>query len=145
MLDMLWVRDNLPALEAALRNRNARVDLDEFRRLDGARRQALREVETLKARRNKDSEEIARLKKEKKDAARLIEETRALGDRIKALDARVAEAGTALEALLLTIPNVPHASVPIGSAAEDNVEVRRSGMPPRFDFEPLTHWDLGAR
>ena len=145
MLDMLWVRDNLPALEAALRNRNARVDLDEFRRFDAERRQALREVETLKARRNKDSEEIARLKKEKKDAARLIEETRALGDRIKGLDARVAEAETALEALLLTIPNVPHASVPIGRTSDDNVEARRWGTPPRFDFEPLAHWDLGVR
>src|SRR6266699_62573 len=104
MLDMLWVRDNLPALEAALRNRNAAIDLGEFRRLDTGRRAALREVESLKARRNKESEEIARLKKEKRDASRLVEEMRALGERVQVLDAIVAEAEGALEALLLTIP-----------------------------------------
>jgi len=145
MLDMIWVREHLDDLSTALRNRGARVDLDEFRRLDDARRAALREVEALKAKRNKASDEIARLKKAKKDADVLIKEMRAAGDRIKELDARVAEAESGLEALLLTIPNVPHASVPVGRASDDNVEVRRGGTPPRFDFEPLAHWDVGAR
>ncbi|PYS95574.1 MAG: serine--tRNA ligase [Acidobacteria bacterium] len=145
MLDLIWVRENLARVEAALRHRGTRADLGEFRRLDEERRAALRETEGLKARRNKDSEEIARLKKAKQDAAPLIEEMRALGDRIKQLDTRVDEAETALGALLLTLPNVPHESVPVGRTSEDNVEIRRRGTPQRFSFEPLPHWDLGAR
>jgi seryl-tRNA synthetase len=145
MLDMVWVREHLEALEAALENRGARADLSEFRRLDHERRAALRDVEVLKARRNKASEEIARLKKQKQDASSLIQEMREAGERIKALDARVAEAEPALEALLMTLPNVPDPGVPVGRGAEDNVEVRRRGTPPRFDFEPLPHWEIGAR
>ena len=145
MLDNAWIRDNLDALGKALRKRGAEVDLDEYQRLDGARRAALREVEALKARRNKVSEEIARLKKAKQDADGMIVEMRSVGERIRALDAQVEEAGTALEALLLTIPNVPDESVPVGSSAADNVEVRRWGSAPQFDFEPHPHWEIGAR
>jgi seryl-tRNA synthetase len=145
MLDMTWVRDNLPAVETALRNRGTPAGLEEFRRLDEERRAALREAEALKARRNTVSAEIARLKKDNRDTAALIEEMRGVGDRIKALDARVAEAETALEALLLTLPNVPHASVPVGKSSEDNQEVRRWGKPLRPDFDPLPHWEIGTR
>jgi seryl-tRNA synthetase len=145
MLDMVWVRANRAAVEKARRDRGAQVSLEEFRRHDEARRAALRETEALKARRNKVSEEIAALKKDKKDAAELIREMREVGDRIKDLDARVTEAEAGLEAFLLTIPNVPDKSVPVGRTSEDNVEIRRSGSPPRFDFEPLAHWDLGVR
>ncbi|MBI4170038.1 MAG: serine--tRNA ligase [Acidobacteria bacterium] len=145
MLDMVWVRENLAAVEKALRDRGAQASLEDFRRHDEARRAALREVETLKARRNKVSEVIAALKKEKKDAAELIREMREAGDRIKDLDARVTKAEAALGALLLTIPNVPDRSVPVGRTPQDNVEIRRSGSPPRFDFEPQAHWDLGTR
>jgi seryl-tRNA synthetase len=145
MLDMVWVRENLAAVEKALRDRGARVSLEDFRRHDEARRAALREVEALKARRNRVSDEIAALKKARKDAADLIREMREVGERIKGLDARVAEAEAGIEALLMTLPNVPDASVPVGRSSEDNVEVRRSGDPPRFDFEPQPHWDLGVR
>ena len=145
MLDMTWVRDHLDALRRALEDRGARIALDEFTTLDEARRAALREVETLKARRNKDSEQIAALKKEKKDATALIDEMRALGDRIKDLDAKIAATETSLEAWLLTVPNVPHESVPKGRSGDDNVEVRRWGQPRRFDFEPLPHWEIGSR
>jgi seryl-tRNA synthetase len=145
MLDMAWVRDHLAAVEAALRDRGVQADLGEFRRLDAERRAALREVETLKARRNKVSDEIAALKKKKQDAGALIEEMRVAGETIKTLDARVAAADEAIEAILLTLPNVPHTSVPVGRSSEQNVEVRRGGSPPRFDFEPLPHWDLGVR
>jgi seryl-tRNA synthetase len=145
MLDMTWVRDNLETLTAALRNRGVTVDLDEFRRLDQERRGALKEVEALKARRNKASEEIARLKKSRQDADGIIREMRSVGDQIKELDKRVEKAQSDLDALLLTIPNVPDPSVPIGRSSEDNVEVRRWGTPPQFDFEPLPHWELGVR
>jgi seryl-tRNA synthetase len=145
MLDMTWVRDNLATLAEAVRNRGVTIDLDEFRRLDQERRAALREVELLKARRNTASEEIARLKKARQDADAIIREMRSVGDQIKELDGKVVEAQSELDALLLTIPNVPDRSVPIGRTAEDNVEARRWGTPPKFDFEPLPHWELGAR
>src|SRR5262245_16398605 len=105
MLDRTWVRDHLEEVEAAMRNRGAAVDLEAIRRLDQDRRKALHEVETLKARRNTVSGDIARLKKEGKDASALIEEMRAAGDRIKDLDARAMQADEALEALLLHVPN----------------------------------------
>ncbi len=145
MLDMTWVRDHLDLLEKSLGDRGSEIDTGEFTRLDETRRGALREVERLKARRNKASEQIAALKKENKDAAALIAEMRGAGERIKELDAAVAEAESALGAWLLTVPNVPHASVPVGRGAQGNVEARRWGQPPRFDFEPRPHWDLGAQ
>ena len=144
VLDRVWVRDHLDEVEAALRQRGGAVNVDELRRLDGERRAALREVETLKARRNSVSGEIARMKKEGKDAADLIEEMRGAGDRIKDLDAKAGAADEALQALLLTLPNIPDRSVPVGSSSDDNVEVRRRGTTPRFGFEPKAHWDLGA-
>jgi len=138
------VRDHLDEVEAAMKNRGAAVDIEAIRRLDRERRTALHEVETLKARRNSVSGDIARLKKEGKDASALIEEMRGAGDRIKELDARAAAADESLEALLLNVPNLPHASVPVGKTAEDNVEVRRWGTPPKFSFAPKPHWDLGT-
>ena len=144
MLDMTWVRDHLDEVEIAMRHRGGAFDVAEVRRLDGERRAALREVETLKARRNTVSGDIARLKKDKQDARALIDEMRGAGDRIKELDARVAAADEALQALLLNVPNIPDASVPVGSTSDDNVEVRRRGTIPKFDFEPKPHWDIGA-
>ncbi len=145
MLDMAWVRDHLDALETSLRDRGASIDTGEFTRLDVKRRAALREVEQLRARRNQVSDQIATLKRQKQDAAALITEMRGAGDRIKELDAVVAETGSALEGWLLTVPNPPHASVPVGRGSEGNVEMRRWGRPPQFDFEPRPHWDIGAR
>ena len=144
MLDMTWVRDHLDEVETAMRHRGGAFDVAEVRRLDGERRAALREVETLKARRNTVSGDIARLKKDKQDAQALIDEMRGAGDRIKDLDARVAAADEALQALLLNVPNIPDASVPVGSTGGDNVEVRRRGVIPKFGFEPKPHWDIGA-
>ena len=145
MLDMTWVREHLDVLERALKDRGARISLDEFTALDTARRAALREVETLKASRNKDSEQIAALKKDRRDATGLIDEVRRRGERIKELDAKVAEIEASLEAWLLTVPNIPHDSVPKGRSGDDNVEVRRWGKPATFDFEPLPHWEIGTR
>jgi seryl-tRNA synthetase len=143
MLDRIWVRDHLDEVEAAMRKRGAAVDIEAIRRLDQERRKALTEVETLKARRNAVSGDIARLKKEGKDASALIEEMRGAGDRIKELDARANEADEALGTLLLHVPNIPHASVPVGKTAEDNVEVRKWGTPAKLSFAPKAHWDIG--
>jgi seryl-tRNA synthetase len=143
MLDMTWVRDHLDEVEVALRNRGG-VDVAGLRRLDTERRAALRDVETLKARRNTASGEIARLKKEGGDAGPILEEMRAAAERIKELDARATAADEALRRVMLTIPNLPDASVPIGTSSDDNAEVRRWGAPPKFDFEPKAHWDVGT-
>jgi seryl-tRNA synthetase len=142
---MAWVRDHLAVVEQALHDRGAPVSLDEFRFLDESRRAVLREVESLKARRNQVSETIAGLKKAKQDAGALIEEMRAAGDRIRQLDARVAEVEAALESFLLAVPNIQHQSVPVGRTGGDNREIRRWGSVRVFDFEPVPHWDLGAR
>jgi seryl-tRNA synthetase len=144
MLDMIWVRNNLDAVASALRSRGEAFDLERFRRLDTDRRTALREVEALKARRNTASGEVARLKKEGKDAGAIIAEMRDVGDRIKDLDAQAGAAESAMQDLLLTLPNIPHDSVPVGRSADDNPVLRTWGEPPRFDFEPLPHWDLGV-
>jgi seryl-tRNA synthetase len=145
MLDMAWVRDHTDLLERALRDRGAAIGLDEFKRLDESRRAALREVETLKARRNKASDEIAALKKDKKDAAALIADMRGLGERIKELEPKIAAIESSLEEWLLAVPNVPHDSVPKGKTSEDNVETRRWGQPKKFEFRPLPHWEIGTR
>src|SRR5262245_24461987 len=144
MLDMVWVRDHLDEVEAALRNRGGGVDVAALRRLDAERRAALTEVEALKARRNAASGEIARLKKAGGDPAAILEEMRAAAERIKELDARATAADEAVRQAMLVIPNLPDASVPVGASSDANVEVRRSGAPPRFDFEPRAHWDIGA-
>jgi len=143
MLDMVWVRDHLDEVEVALRSRGG-VDIAELRRLDTDRRAAMRDVEILKARRNTASGEIARLKQEGGDAAPILAEMRAAAERIKELDARATAADEALRRLMLTIPNLPDASVPIGTSNDDNVEVRRWGTQPKFDFEPKAHWDVGV-
>jgi len=147
MLDLNFVRDNLPLIEEKLRQRGldpAEV-LKDFSAIDARRRQAIAEVEALQARRNRASEEIARLKKEKQDAAAQIAETKELRETIQQLDEKVQHEDAVLRQMLATIPNLPHASVPVGQTPADNVEVRRWGKPPQFDFVPKPHWDLGEQ
>ncbi|HKQ97499.1 MAG TPA: serine--tRNA ligase [Candidatus Polarisedimenticolia bacterium] len=144
MLDMTWVRDHFDEFEAAMQKRGGGVDVGALRTLDSERRAALREVEVLKARRNAASGEIARLKKEGKDAEPILAEMRAAADTIKKLDERASAADEALYAVMLTVPNVPDKSVPTGKSSDDNVEVRRWGTPAPLDFEPKAHWDIGT-
>lgn len=143
MLELAFVREHLDQVEASLRARGYRMTLDEFRQVDAERRRAITEVERLKARKNKTSEEIGRLKREGKDASAQISEMQGLSEQIKSFDVRVAELDTRLNEILLSIPNLPHASVPVGDSPEKNQEVRRWGEPPKFDFEPKPHWELG--
>lgn len=143
MLDLKFVRDNLEVVEQALKNRNATVDLSEFIGLEQKRRELLVEVEALKSKRNSVSQEVSRLKKAGQNAEELIAGMRGVGDRISELDAEIKEIETKLTSILLYIPNVPHASVPVGADEESNPEIRRWGEPRRFDKEPLAHWDIG--
>src|ERR1700691_41391 len=146
MLDLNFVRDNLSRVEEMLRQRGADATavLKDFRDVDTKRRQPITEAETLKARRNKASEDIAKLKKSGKDVTAAIAETKELREQIHERENITAARDARLQDILSGIPNLPHESAPVGHAAEDNVEIRRWGSPPEFDFAPKPHWDLGA-
>jgi len=147
MLDLNFVRENLDRVEETVRRRGldpASV-LKDFQEVDLQRRQAITEAETQKARRNALSEEIARRKKSGQDATSQIAETKALREQIPELEKNAAELEQRLRDILVGIPNFPNSSVPVGKSADDNVEVRRWGTPPTFDFTPKPHWELGEQ
>jgi len=147
MLDLSFVRDNLSVVEEKLRLRGmdpAQV-LKDFHLVDTQRRQAITEAETMKARRNRASEDIAKLKKSGQDASAQIAETKELREQIQQREKAAEEFEAKLNDILSGIPNLPHESVPAGKSAEDNVEVRRWGAPPKFDFTPKPHWELGEQ
>jgi len=143
MHDLSYFRDHLDVFRDMASRRAISLDLDAFIALDKERRQLITANEQRKAERNKASEEIARLKKEKQNADGLIAEMKQVSDRIKQSDDRVAELDATQRNLLLTIPNLPHSSVPVGRSAQDNREVRRWGAPPEFGFQPKPHWEVG--
>jgi len=147
MLDLNFVRDNLPRVEEKLRQRGmdpAEV-LKNFQTIDAERRQAITESETLKAKRNQASEEIAKAKKSGQDASAQIQATKDMREQIQGLEKKAAEADERLRDILTALPNLPNDSVPVGKSAEDNVEARRWGTPPTFDFKPKPHWELGEQ
>ncbi len=147
MLDLNFVRGNLPLIERKLRDRGMSPEevLRDFSAVDARRREFITSMERLRAAQNKASEEIARLKKAKQDATAQIEEMRRVREQVAELDKQAAAAEAELQDLLKGIPNVPHESVPVGHSSEENVEVRRWGSPPRFDFTPKPHWELGEQ
>jgi len=141
---MKLLRSNFEEVQKALANRNEEFDLSCFQTLDEKRRALLTEVEVLKSKQNTDSKQVPILKKEGKDASAILEEMKQLSDQIKELDIQVKEVDTELDSWMLTIPNIPHPSVPSGTTDEDNIEVRKYGEPTKFNFEPKAHWDLGS-
>jgi len=145
MLDLNFVRDNLTLVEEKLRQRgmNPAEVLKDFAAIDAKRRQAITAAETLQARRNRASEEIAKLKKAGQDATPQIHEIKELREQIQDSEKKAAEEEARLRELLAAIPNLPSDSVPVGTSADDNVETRRWGTPPKFDFKPRPHWELG--
>ena len=145
MHDLSYFREHLDLFADMAKKRCVTVDLDGFRAFDKERRELITATEQLKAQRNKASDEIARLKKEKKNADSLIAEMKQVSERIKQSDERIAALDARQRELLLTIPNVPHASVPLGASSADNKEVRCWGTPPKFDFQPKPHWEVGER
>jgi seryl-tRNA synthetase len=147
MLDLGYVREHLPEVEERLRQRGLNSDelLGGFRDLDARRREAITTAETLKAERNKKSEEVGRRKRAGEDAAALMEETKSLreeGERQEKLAAQLEEE---LRTVMSQIPNLPHSSVPAGRTEHDNVEARRWGAPPKFSFTAKPHWELGEQ
>jgi len=147
MLDLNFVRDNLPLVEEKLRLRGMDPGevLKDFQEVDTQRRHAISEAEITKARRNRASEEIAKLKKSGQDATVQMSETKQLREQIQQLEKVAAELEAHVLEILAGIPNLPHQSVPAGKTTEDNVEVRRWGAPPKFDFKPKPHWELGEQ
>jgi len=143
MLDIKLIRDDPAGVERALATRGATISLAPILEADTARRRLVTEAEELKAERNRASEAIGQARRRGEDAQAATARMREVSDRIKALDAQVKEADGRLEALLLEIPNVPHASVPVGASADDNVEVRRWGTPRAFAFAPKQHFEIG--
>src|SRR6266705_6617124 len=145
MHDLSYFREHLDVFAEMAKRRNITLDLDGFRALDKERRELITANEHRKAQRNKASDEIARLKKEKQSADALIAEMKQVSEQIRQADERVTELDERQRDFLLTIPNVPHSSVPTGHCAEGNVEVRRWGTAPDFGFQPRPHWEVGEQ
>jgi seryl-tRNA synthetase len=147
MLDLNYVREHLPQVEEKLRQRGMNPEelLGGFRDLDARRRQAITAAETLKAERNKKSEEVGRRKRAGEDATALMEETKSLREEGERQEKVAAQLEEELRAVMSQIPNLPHTSVPVGRSEHDNVEVRRWGTPPQFGFRPKPHWELGEQ
>jgi seryl-tRNA synthetase len=145
MHDLSYFREHLDEFAEMAKQRNLTLDLDGFRALDKERRELITENEQRKARRNKASDEIARLKKAKENADTLLAEMKQVSERIKQADERVNALDATQRDFLLTIPNVPHKSVPYGKGAEGNQEVRRWGSAPKFEFQPRPHWEVGEK
>ena len=145
MIDLGFVRANLPLVEEKLRSRgmDPAVVLGDFSAVDMERREAITQVETLKARRNKLTEEIAKLRRSGGDAAALTEETKSLKAELESLEAAAAAADERLRGLMQTLPNLPNDSVPVGKSEHDNREEKVWGTKPTFDFPAKSHWEIG--
>jgi len=142
MLDTKFIRDNLDQAEAALATRGGNLSLAGFRELDVKRRSLLTESETLKALKNSTSEEIAKIK-DKSTVKDKIAEMKEVSAKIKVLDDELKIVEEEFTNLLMTVPNLPHPTTPVGKSEDDNVVVRSWGTPPVFGFEPKAHWDIG--
>ena len=145
MIDPAFARDRMDEVRAAYRNRGLSVDteLEQLATLETRRRRLIPEVEGLKREQNAAGDQVARAKRQGQDASAIYGANKARAQQIRQLEIQVDQVEHQRSALLMTLPNLPHASVPVGAAAADNPEVRRHGDPPQFDFEPKAHWDLG--
>ena len=145
MLDAALVRDHIEDVRTGLRNRGLQLDaeLEQIATLETRRRRLIPEMEGLKREQNAAGDEVARAKRQGKDASDIFAANKARALQIRQLEVQVDQVEQQRTSLLMTIPNLPHASVPVGTSAADNQEVRRCGEPKSFDFEPRAHWELG--
>ena len=143
MLDVKFVVENADLVKAAMKTRSGEYDVDIVLELDRQRREILKEVEALKAERNRESAQVAAFKKEKKDASEIIARMKTVGEKIKALDDELGPVESGLRMAMLSIPNIPDKTVPIGKDDTENVEIRKFMEPTKFDFTPKAHWDIG--
>lgn len=146
MLDLKFIRENPEKVKDALQKRGYEINFDEFLSLEDKRLSLLREIENKRAIRNSVSQEIANLKKSHTDSSEvetLIHRMRQLGEELSEMEKKLKELEDQIRQFILYIPNIPHNTVPVGKDETENVEVRKWGSPPEFDFEPLNHWDIG--
>ena len=142
---MKFLRNHFEEVKGKLVHRGEDLSaLDQFGELDARRRELIAETEQLKAKRNEASKQISLLKREQKDADGAIKEMRAVSDQIKVFDKELTDIQEKLNLVMLSIPNIPHESVPIGEDEEDNIENRKWGEIPTFSFEPKPHWDIAT-
>ncbi len=143
MLDIAYLRENLETARTRLAHRGYALDVETFQRLDGERKRLIQEVESLRQKLKAGSAEIGKLKRENGDISVKQAEMTAISDRIKDSEAPLKAAEDRLSELVAVMPNLPDSSVPLGMTEEENVEIRRIGNPPKFEFTPRAHWDLG--
>jgi seryl-tRNA synthetase len=144
MLEIKFVRQNLETVQKALETRGQSTDLDAFKTCDDERRDILQELEALRHQRNVVSDQIAEMKKAGDNADTVVAKMREVSSKIKVLDKALTEILETFEKILLSLPNIPHASVPLGKDETDNPVIKTVGDPPEFDFKPQPHWDLGT-
>ncbi len=145
MLEIKYLRQNLSSVQEAFNARGYQADLDAFQKWDGDRRAILQEIELLRHERNVVSDRIAEMKKAGEDAEAIVIEMRTVSSKIKQLDKKLSASQEMMDAFLLALPNIPHASVPVGKDETDNPVVRTVGEVPKFEFDPQPHWDIGSR
>jgi seryl-tRNA synthetase len=145
MWDLEFFRRHLDLVRQMAEHRGIRLDLERFVEIDAERRRLITEAERMKAERNRASEEIAARRKAGENVEAELAALRQLAQTIKQYDDRIAELDEKLRQFLLEVPNLPHASVPVGRGPADNVEVRRWGQPPQFTFSPRPHWEVAER
>ncbi len=145
MLDLKYISENAELVRKAITNKHEKADIDKILELDSQRKALIQDVEKKKAERNKTTAEIARMKKAGQDASGVIAEMKKLGEEISGLDEKQRNVEAELHNLLLTIPNMPDESVPVGDSEDDNVEIKAWGEKPKFGFTPAPHWELGEK
>jgi seryl-tRNA synthetase len=145
MLDPAYLREHMDEVREALRNRGVQADaeLEQLATLEARRRRLIPELEGLKREQNAAGDEVAKAKRQGQDASSIYAANKARAQHIRQLEIQVDQVEQQRAALLMTLPNLPHATVPVGSSAAENVEVRRHGEPRTYDFEPKPHWELG--
>jgi len=146
MLDMKVIRQNPELVKTACRNRNKDLDavVDEILAIDAERRAITSEADELKAQQNQASKQIPAIKKAGGDVSEIMAKMKEISAKVGELNAKLGELEAKQRDLALSIPNIPHASVPVGKDDTENVEIRRWGEPKQFPFEPKAHWDIGA-
>src|ERR1700688_934829 len=142
MHELGYFREHLGEFERMAANRGVVIDVAGFRAIDQERRERITAAERLKAQRNKASEKIPRRKKAGEDVSSLLSEMKQVSEEIRLAEERIPDLDARLACFMLNVPNLPHSSVPVGHDAAANVEVRRWGAPPKFDFTPRPHWEI---
>ncbi|HDL07484.1 MAG TPA: serine--tRNA ligase [Desulfobacteraceae bacterium] len=143
MLEIKFLRQNLPIVQAALVNRGNNIDLEFFTNIDADRRSILLELDALRHKRNVVSQQVADMKRKGQSSDSLVVEMRDVSSRIKELDRSLAASEEKINKILMELPNIPDSSVPIGKNSLENPVIKKAGKRPDFDFEPAAHWALG--